>query len=519
MNLNNHELEISVLSHIIKNPKSLDKLLARRITKEHFDHIGEGDKVSYTSSLFKLILDYWTESGGAVMTTFVLESKMDQFKVNDKNRAKLFSLWAEVQDNEINDNDLHELLSQLKNKRCNKLLTDTLYELNEKIKDKGLDNALEVLKNGLDLIQVEKNEISADKQSFDITESADFYKSEYEKRINNPEQYKGIECGLSNIDSQTFGWMPGQIVVFLAPSSGGKSVMLLNAAMHANVNNKKKVLYLSFEMSAWLCLLRHISLQFEIPFDELKSNNISKDELNTIMDGLNKTKGGPYFEYDVNMEDPTPEYIDSKIRDLIATKGKPDLLVVDYIGNMTVRNAPNNAKDWELQSAAVKELFRMAKYYNIPILTAQQFNRETIRDSRKSKEANKFMTYDQAAASGGQNLMHLCHYAIAMEPNKEKGYCVLHPVKMRDAMFRAFPVAMDQAYNKVRELSPEEQEVIMSMHSMVTGNATVTPTSGTDSTGKTPLNKTKVETDEDEEFVMPKFDDEEEIDLAGWVLS
>ena len=29
------------------------------------------------------------------------------------------------------------------------------------------------------------------------------------------------------------------------------------------------------------------------------------------------------------------------------------------------------------------------------------------------------MSFDQAAVSGGQVLMHLCTYAIAMEPNKE----------------------------------------------------------------------------------------------------
>jgi len=67
-------------------------------------------------------------------------------------------------------------------------------------------------------------------------------------------------------------------------------------------------------------------------------------KLNHCINGLKKSEDGSYFEYDVNMEDPTPEYIDSKIRDLIATKGKPDLLVVDYIGNMTVRNPQKGAE-------------------------------------------------------------------------------------------------------------------------------------------------------------------------------
>jgi hypothetical protein len=68
--------------------------------------------------------------------------------------------------------------------------------------------------------------------------------------------------------------MPGQIVVFLAPSSCGKSVMLLNSALHANKVCKKKVLYLSFEMNSWLCLLRHVSLSFEIPYYQIKSSGI-----------------------------------------------------------------------------------------------------------------------------------------------------------------------------------------------------------------------------------------------------
>lgn len=517
--MDNYELELLVLAHITKSAKSMDKLLSRNVTKDHFDYQGEGDKMSFTNSLFQLVLNYWNESGGSLFTTFVFESKLDEFKVTEKLRSKLFSLWTEIKDQEVDDNDFHELLSKLKDKRAHKLLSNMLQEVSDKFSSDGLNSTIDVISNGLDSIQKEKSELGADRHNFDITTSADFFEEEYTKRLQHPELFKGIDCGLSNIDDATFGWMPGQIVVFLAPSSGGKSVMLLNAAMHANVKKNKKVLYMSFEMNSWLCLLRHISLQFEIPYSQLKDTNLSKDEIKTIVKGLTSSQDGSYFEYDVNMEDPTPEYIDSRIRDLIATKGKPDLLVVDYIGNMTIRNAPNNAKDYELQTKAIQKLFIMAKRYNIPIITAQQINRETIRDARKAKEANKFMTYDQAAVSGGQVLMHLCTYAIAMEPNKEKGYCILHPVKMRDAWFHPFPVRMDPDFNKVRELSVEEQQQILALHQMASGSNVVTTSSVNEETsGKTRLNnKTKQDNDDEEIVDVNKFEDEE-IDLADWVL-
>jgi hypothetical protein len=171
-----------------------------------------------------------------------------------------------------------------------------------------------------------------------------------------------------------------------------------------------------------------------------------------------------------------------------------------------------------LQSKAIQQLFIMAKRYNIPIITAQQINRETIRDSRKSKEANKFMSYDQAAASGGQNLMHLCTYAIAMEPNREKGYCVLHPVKMRDAWFHPFPIRMNPEFNKVEEMSIEEQQNIMALHAMANG-ATAVPTSSVPaSQSKTPMPKPKAVEDDDFYETIDTSDDEE-IVLADWVLN
>lgn len=209
------------------------------------------------------------------------------------------------------------------------------------------------------------------------------------------------------------------------------------------------------------------------------------------------------------MEDPTPEYIDSRIRDLIATKGKPDLLVVDYIGNMTIRNAPNGAKDWENQSKAIQQLFIMAKRYGIPVITAQQINRETIRDTRKQKEANKFMSYDQAAASGGQNLMHLCTYAIAMEPNREQGYCILHPVKMRDAWFQPFPITMDSIYNKVREMDEEEQQKLMGMHSITSGAKVVKTVDAV---------KPSFALEEDEEEISPIDITDDNIEMMDWNL-
>jgi replicative DNA helicase len=509
MKYSQQDLEMIILAHITTNAKLMDKLIARGISEDHFDYIEDGDRSSYTKAMFKLAKNYFAESGGSLLSSYVLEAKLDESGAKPRIKGKFLALWEEIHSLDIDENDFFELVSDFKHRRSLKLLTKMFTDGHSTLTSEGLEKSIKVIQDGLDSIQTEMNELGADRHSFDITESSEFFNDEYMKRIEHPELFKGINCGISNIDSKTFGWLPGQIIVFLAPSSGGKSVMLLNSAVHANEVCNKNVLYMSFEMNSWLCLLRHVSLTFEIPYSALKDNALAPDELKSIINGLSSRKGKSYFEYDVNMEDPTPEYIDSRIRDLIATKGKPDLLVVDYIGNMTIRNAPNGAKDWENQSKAIQQLFIMAKRYGIPVITAQQINRETIRDSRKQKEANKFMSYDQAAASGGQNLMHLCTYAIAMEPNREQGYCILHPVKMRDAWFQPFPITMDSVYNKVREMDEEEQQNIMGMHSITTGAKVVKTVETT---------KPSFVLEDDDEEISPIDMTDDNIEMMDWNL-
>ena len=529
MKLDQKNLEIYCLSSITKSVKCMENLTSKNINENHFDYKTDNDLISYSKAIFTFVMEYWN-SGKSLFTDLVLESMLNSKKVPSAHRIKIISLWSEIEDCEFDENNFHEIATQLKQKQALKILSKTIEESAAKLKTDGLKDAISVIENNLQSINNELLDYVNEKQSFDVKQSSSFFEKEYNKRLNSPELFRGINCGISNIDDKTFGWMPGQIIVFLAPSSGGKSVMMLNSALHANKVCGKKVLYMSFEMNAWLCMLRHISLSFEIPYDQIKGTNLSNDELKAIVDGLKNQSEGAYFEYDVNMEDPTPDYIDGKIRELIATKGKPDLLVVDYIGNMTVRNAANGAKDWENQSKAVQGLFLLAKRYNIPIITAQQINRETIRDSRKSKDANKFMSYDQAAASGGQNLMHLCTYAIAMEPNREHGYCILHPVKMRDAWFNPFPIRMNREFNKVTELDEEEQNQILALHGVATGNTAVKEVPKTDRPdGKTIIKRpsssihddkvfdNEVEQDE-EEFTPIDLTDDRELSVPDWML-
>jgi hypothetical protein len=235
---------------------------------------------------------------------------------------------------------------------------------------------------------------------------------------------------------------------------------MLNFAVHAHQVCKKKVMYFSFEMSAKLCKLRHAALIGEVSFDKLKGLYMQSPDRKALDESFLQIKDGPYFEYFVSTEDPTPEFVEQKIRETASIKGMPDLVVVDYIGNMTTRSTSKTAKHWEKNGDAAEGLFKIAKRYNIAVLTAQQINRESIKENRKNKESGKASAYYQDAASGDQRLMHLAYYVIGMEPNREDNICWYHPVKMRDAWFTPFAAKWIPEYNKVEELSDSQQSAL-----------------------------------------------------------
>ncbi len=460
MKLSQRELEFKILYCLFNYDNAVYMATERSIESYHFQSKEPGTEVSLTGNLYKLALEYCKDSGGHKLTETVLESMMLKKNKKPSTQAKYLNLWDEISEEEANYDDLPHLLQLLKDRYCVKLQSEMVDKLADYVEKDQIKESINTMTDYLNAMHEEQDEFKKDKVAFDMSEAEEFFFKEYDERLENFEAYQGIHCGLSNIDQQTFGFLPAQLVVLLAPSSGGKSVQLLNWADYAHRVCKKNVLYFSFEMSSWLCKLRHASLIGEIDYSKMKATRISAEERQKLASRFSEIANGKYFEYMEAIEDPTPEFIEQKIREITLQKGKPDLIVADYIGNMTTRSTSKNAKHWEKNGDAAEGLFKLAKRYGVPVLTAQQINRDSIKENRKRKEDGKAAAFYQDAASGDQRLIHLATYVIGMEPNKEDSVCWYHPVKMRDAWFAPFAAKWIPEYNKVVELTDSQQAAL-----------------------------------------------------------
>jgi replicative DNA helicase len=460
MKISQRDLELKILKCISTYDNALDVATEKSLQDYHFISKEPGIEVSITGKIFKLCVEYYKTSGGYKLTETVLENLLVKKNVNSATQSKILSVWYSVCEEEVVLDDLPHLVDLMKDRYCVTLQSEMIDKVSELVKKDQVTESISLISDYVNVMHEVKDDFQKDKVAFDMSDASNFFFKEFDARAMNPDLYKGVDCGLSHIDLKTFGFMPSQLVVLLAPSSGGKSVQLLNWADHAHRVCKKNIVYFSFEMSSWLCKLRHASLISEVDYSKLKGMNITLAERDQVEKSLMAVNNGKYFEYVEAIEDPTPEFVEQKIKELTLSKGKPDLVVVDYIGNMTTRSTSKNAKHWEKNGDASEGLFKLAKRFGIPILTAQQVNRDAIKENRKRKEDGKSAAYYQDAASGDQRLMHLATYVIGMEPNKDEQLCWYHPVKMRDAWFAPFAAKWIPEYNKVVELTDSQQSAL-----------------------------------------------------------
>jgi len=465
MKLSQRDLELKVLKCIVSFDDAVFMATERSLHEYHFLTKEPGTDKSLLGRIYNICLDYSESSGGYKVTETVLEAFLVKKNVGDALLKKFISIWSEIQEEDVVKDDFPMLIQLMKDRYCIGLMKECVDKNTIHVQSDQVKEMIISMQDYTNLMLEEQEDYLKEKVSFDIAESPSIFFDEYNKRFDSPELYKGISCGLAPIDSKTFGFFPSQLVVILAPSSGGKSVQMLNWAYHAHQIQKKNVLYFSFEMNSWLCMLRHVSLSAEIDYSRLKGLHINADEKKKVEQTLKDLEKGPYFQYEVSIDDPTPEYIEQKIREITNSKGKPDFIVADYIGNMTTRTTSRNAKNYEKHGDAAEGLFKLAKRYNVPILTAQQVGKETIKENRKNKDAGKAVAYAQDAAYGDQRLMHLATYVIGLDPNREENICWYHPVKMRDATFMPFASRWVPEFNKVVELTDSQQSALSAIKS------------------------------------------------------
>ena len=202
----------------------------------------------------------------------------------------------------------------------------------------------------------------------------------YTESINNAPTLGVTNQGLREIIDG--GFKGGRIYVIVAAPSQGKSLFLVDCCLEIKESNtcairdglKPAVIYLSLENSKEQTLARIYSM--------LSGRKMHEDTLNgtyqgdIISNALNSTPDNPTTVFIVCAPDgaKTTNYIHTLFREIGKQGYYPAALAVDYIKR--IEPARGFFQLTDKLGAVTNELRNIALKYNIPVITATQFNRD-----------------------------------------------------------------------------------------------------------------------------------------------
>ena len=194
------------------------------------------------------------------------------------------------------------------------------------------------------------------------------------EKTTQPERF---HTGVSGLDEKlNGGFERGTLAVFASETSGGKSIVLLQTALHGAINAKNGIIF-SLEMSALQVICRLVASKSGWRCVSAYENP-NKQHLAGMQNGIAEISALPITIHDQVSDIDTIESICRQQK-----RVGLDWIVVDYI-QLCSPSADSKSETREQQvSEVVRRLKLMALHLNVCVLTASQLNdKGELRESR-----------------------------------------------------------------------------------------------------------------------------------------
>ena len=180
----------------------------------------------------------------------------------------------------------------------------------------------------------------------------------------------GIPTGFIDLDYQTAGLQPSDLILIAARPSMGKTAFVLNIAQHVAFKVKKAVAVFSLEMSKEQLVNRLFALESRVDAQKLRTGNLNDDEWSRLIEGA-----GVVGESKLIIDD-TPGISISEMRSK-CRKYKIDhdigIVIIDYLQLMS-GSGKSESRQNEISEIS-RSLKALARELNVPVVALSQLSR------------------------------------------------------------------------------------------------------------------------------------------------
>jgi len=204
-----------------------------------------------------------------------------------------------------------------------------------------------------------------------------------EKVFMGGRQITGLACGYPELDRETAGLQPSELIILAARPSMGKTALALNIAENVAVRNRQTVAVFSLEMSKESLLLRLLASHAKVDAHKFRTGFVKHDDWAKVAVSLNELADAPLWIDD--SASASVLEMAAKARRLARDKNLA-LVIVDYLQLVTARGRFGNRN--EEVSSISRALKAMAKELKVPVLVLSQLTRGPEKDKRDPQLAD-----------------------------------------------------------------------------------------------------------------------------------
>ena len=291
-----------------------------------------------------------------------------------------------------------------------------------------------------------------------------------DKLMEQSGELTGVPSGYKDLDADTGGLQPGELVIVAARPSMGKTALALNIARNAAVEHHKKVAIFSLEMTKRSLTLRLLASEGQVNFTNFRKGYGNADAYRRIQAAANRLAGAQFWMDDTGMI--TILEIKAKCRRLKSEHGL-DLVMVDYL-QLAHGNTPTQRKDLEIAEIS-HGLKSLAKELDIPVIALSQLNRGPEQRDPDKRRPNMGDLRESGAIEQDADVIAFIYRDEVYNPTEENhGLAELIIAKQRNGPTGTIRLQFEAQYARFRDLSPERREQL----GMPTGGAGFSPPAG-----------------------------------------
>jgi replicative DNA helicase len=268
---------------------------------------------------------------------------------------------------------------------------------------------------------------------------------------NGAEDVTGVRTGFYDLDRNTAGLQPGDLIILAARPSMGKTAFALNIAENVSVNEGLPVVVFSMEMGASQLALRMVGSQGRIDQQHLRTGRLDNDEWGRLTEAVERLSKSSVFI------DETPALTGPELRARARRQarqcGRLGLIVIDYLQLMS-----GSGGDGENRATEIGEISRglkaLAKELNCPVIALSQLNRsvETRPDKRPMMSD---LRESGAIEQDADIIMFIYRDEYYNKESKEPGVAEIIIAKQRNGPVGTTKLTFLRQWTKFDNLAPE----------------------------------------------------------------